>query len=114
MGLATMNTQNLGGTAAKPEHGLVAAPGPLFSPGADRVSTRLPMATEHEGVAGYQREYRRHRFHVDPRNPDIMYAAAYQRRRHTSIIVAGAGFRHHKTTERGAPLTKLTECPDRR
>jgi hypothetical protein len=28
-------------------------------------------------------------FDIDPRNPDIMYAAAYQRRRHTSIIIAG-------------------------
>jgi hypothetical protein len=50
-------------------------------------------------------------FDVDPRNPDIMYAAAYQRRRrHASIIVAGgpdSGI--FKTTDAGAHWTRLTE-----
>jgi photosystem II stability/assembly factor-like uncharacterized protein len=49
-------------------------------------------------------------FDVNPRNPDIMYAAAYQRRRTTSIIVAGgpdSGI--FKTTDAGTHWTRLTE-----
>ena len=49
-------------------------------------------------------------FDVDPRNQDVMYAAAYQRRRHTSTIVAGGPESAiYKTTDAGAHWTKLTE-----
>ena len=69
----------------------VAAQGPLFSPGGDRglykttdggadLEAHRCTITENTGVTD---------FDVDPRNPDIMYAAAYQRRRNTSIVVAG-------------------------
>jgi len=89
----------------------VAAQGPLFSPGGDRGlyktndggQTWKAMLTigENTGVTD---------FDVDPRNPDIMYAAAYQRRRHTSIIIAGGPESAlYKTTDAGAHWTKLTE-----
>ncbi len=46
---------------------------------------------------------------VDPRNPDVIFAAAYQRRRHTGILIGGgpegAIF---KSTNGGASWTKLT------
>jgi hypothetical protein len=49
-------------------------------------------------------------FDVDPRNPDIMYAAAYQRRRHTSIVIAGGPeSAMYKTVDAGAHWVKLTE-----
>jgi photosystem II stability/assembly factor-like uncharacterized protein len=89
----------------------VAAQGPLFSPGGDRGlykttdggATWKPSLTitENTGVTD---------FDVDPRNPDIIYAAAYQRRRTTSIVVAGgpdSGI--FKSTDAGAHWTKLTE-----
>jgi photosystem II stability/assembly factor-like uncharacterized protein len=89
----------------------VASQGPLFSPGGDRGLykttdggiTWKPVLTvsENTGVTD---------FDIDPRNPDIMYAAAYQRRRHTSIIVAGGPESAiYKTTDAGAHWTKLTE-----
>ncbi len=89
----------------------VASQGPLFSPGGDRGlykttdggATWKPILqiTENTGVTD---------FDVDPRNPDIMYAAAYQRRRNTSVVVAGgpeSGI--FKTTDAGAHWNKLTE-----
>ena len=46
----------------------------------------------------------------DPRNPDVMYAATYQRRRNTSVIVAGGPESAiYKTTDAGAHWTKLKE-----
>src|ERR1035441_7063870 len=68
----------------------VASQGPLFSPGGDRGlykttdggQTWKPILqiTENTGITDLE---------MDPRNPDVMYAAAYQRRRNTSVIVAG-------------------------
>ena len=89
----------------------VAAQGPLFAPGGDRGlykttdggATWKPVLqiTENTGITD---------FDIDPRNPDVMYAAAYQRRRNTSVVVAGgpdSGI--FKTTDAGAHWTKLTE-----
>jgi photosystem II stability/assembly factor-like uncharacterized protein len=89
----------------------VASQGPLFGPGGDRglYKTTDGGATwkasltisENTGVTD---------FDIDPRNADIMYAAAYQRRRHTSTIVAGgpeSGI--YKSIDAGAHWNKLTE-----
>jgi photosystem II stability/assembly factor-like uncharacterized protein len=89
----------------------VAAQGLLFAPGGDRGLYKTTdggqtweaslTITGNTGVTD---------FDVDPRNPDVMYAAAYQRRRTTSIIVAGgpdSGI--FKTTDAGAHWTRLTE-----
>jgi photosystem II stability/assembly factor-like uncharacterized protein len=89
----------------------VAAQGPLFAPGGDRGLYKtsdggqnwkaMLTISENTGVTD---------FDFDPRNPDIMYAAAYQRRRHTSIIVAGGpDSAIFKTTDAGAHWNKLTE-----
>ena len=89
----------------------VASQGPLFSPGGDRGLYKttdggqtwkpLLQITENTGITDID---------MDPRNPDVMYAAAYQRRRNTSVIVAGgpdAGI--FKTTDGGKNWKKLTE-----
>ena len=89
----------------------VASQGPLFSPGGDRGLYRttdggqtwkaMLTVSENTGVTD---------FDVDPRNPDVMYAASYQRRRNVSIIVAGGPeCAIFKTTDAGAHWTKLTE-----
>jgi len=89
----------------------VASQGPLFSPGGERGLYKSTDAgqtwrpslsiSENTGVTD---------FDFDPRNPDIMYAAAYQRRRHTSIVVAGGPESAiYKTTDAGAHWSKLTE-----
>jgi photosystem II stability/assembly factor-like uncharacterized protein len=90
---------------------LVAAQGPLFSPGGDRGvykttdggQTWKQVLAISENTGATDLDY-------DPRNPDVMYAASYQRRRNTSIIVAGGPESHiYKTTDAGAHWTKLTE-----
>ncbi len=89
----------------------VASQGPLFSPGGDRGLYRttdggqtwkaMLSISENTGVTD---------FDVDPRNPDVMYAASYQRRRNVSIIVAGGPESAiYKTTDAGAHWNKLTE-----
>ena len=89
----------------------VAAQGPLFAPGGDRGlykttdggQTWKPILqiSENTGVTDID---------IDPRNPDVIYAAAYQRRRNTSVIVSGgpeAGI--FKTTDGGAHWTQLKD-----
>ena len=89
----------------------VASQGPLFSPGGDRGlykttdggETWKPILqiTENTGITDIA---------MDPRNPDVMYAASYQRRRNTSTIVAGgpdAGI--FKTTDGGKNWKPLKE-----
>jgi len=89
----------------------VAVQGPLFSPGGDRGLYKttdggqtwkpLLQVSENTGITDID---------IDPRNPDVIYAAAYQRRRNTSVIVAGgpeAGI--FKTTDGGAHWTQLKD-----
>jgi len=90
---------------------LVAAQGPLFGPGGDRGLYKttdggatwkaILSISENTGVTDVA---------ADPRNFDVLYAAAYQRRRHTSIIVAGGPESAiYKSTDGGANWNKLTE-----
>jgi photosystem II stability/assembly factor-like uncharacterized protein len=87
----------------------VAAQGPLWAPGGDRGlykttdggKTWKPLLTisENTGITD---------FVLDPRNPDTIYAAAYQRRRHVFTLINGgpeAGI--HKTVDGGKSWTKL-------
>jgi len=89
----------------------VASQGPLFSPGGDRGLFKtanggqswqpILQITENTGITDID---------IDPRNPDVMYAAAYQRRRNTSVIVAGgpdAGL--FKTIDGGKNWKQLKE-----
>jgi photosystem II stability/assembly factor-like uncharacterized protein len=89
----------------------VAAEGPLWGPGGDRGlykttdagKTWKPVLTisENTGVVDVQ---------LDPSNPDIVYAAAYQRRRHVfTLIDGGPGSAIYKSTDAGATWTKLKE-----
>jgi photosystem II stability/assembly factor-like uncharacterized protein len=108
------NSEHIGKIIIDPRNSdmvYVASQGPLFSPGGDRGlykttdggATWKPIlqVTENTGITDID---------YDPRNPDIMYAAAYQRRRHVSTIVAGgpdAGI--YKTTDAGAHWTRLKD-----
>ena len=68
----------------------VAAMGGLWAPGGDRglfkttdggaTWTAVLEISEHTGIADV---------HLDPRDPDVLYAVAYQRRRHVGVLVAG-------------------------
>ena len=87
----------------------VAAQGPLWNPGGDRGlykttdggKTWKPVLTisENTGVTDVV---------FDPRNPDVLYAAAYQRRRHVyTLINGGPESGLHKSLDGGATWTKL-------
>jgi photosystem II stability/assembly factor-like uncharacterized protein len=88
----------------------VAAQGPLWAPGGDRGlykttdggKTWKPVLTisENTGVSDVV---------MDPRNPDVLYASAYQRRRHVwTLINGGPEAAIHKSTDGGATWKKLT------
>ena len=88
----------------------VAAQGPLWAPGGDRGLYKTTdggktwkavlTISENTGVTDVV---------MDPRNPDVLYAAAYQRRRHVWTLIDGgpeAGI--HKSRDGGATWTKLS------
>jgi photosystem II stability/assembly factor-like uncharacterized protein len=87
----------------------VAAQGPLWGPGGDRGlfkttdggKTWKPVLSisEHTGATDLV---------MDPRNPDLLYAASYQRRRHIwTLINGGPESAIYKSTDAGATWTKL-------
>jgi photosystem II stability/assembly factor-like uncharacterized protein len=87
----------------------VAAEGPLWGPGGDRGLYKTTdggknwkavlTISENTGVVDVA---------IDPSNPDIMYAAAYQRRRHVfTLIDGGPESAIYKSTDAGATWNKL-------
>jgi photosystem II stability/assembly factor-like uncharacterized protein len=87
----------------------VAAEGPLWGPGGDRGLYKsadggktwkaVLTISENTGVVDVT---------VDPSNPDIVYAAAYQRRRHVfTLIDGGPESAIYKSTDAGASWNKL-------
>ncbi len=89
----------------------VAAEGPLWGPGGDRGLYKTTdggktwkavlTISENTGVVDVQ---------LDPSNPDIVYAAAYQRRRHVfTLIDGGPESAIYKSTDAGATWNKLKE-----
>jgi photosystem II stability/assembly factor-like uncharacterized protein len=88
----------------------VAAQGPLWAPGGDRGLykttdggkswTKVLEISEHTGVSDIA---------FDPRNPDVVYAAAWQRRRHVwTAISGGPESALYKTTDGGKSFRELT------
>ena len=87
----------------------VAAQGPLWGPGGDRglyktadggkTWTAVLTISENTGVTDVA---------FDPRNPDLLYAAAYQRRRHVwTLIDGGPESAIYKSTDAGKTWRKL-------
>ncbi len=88
----------------------VAAQGPLWAPGGDRglyktsdggTTWQLVLnISENTGVSDVV---------CDPRNPDVLYATAYQRRRHVwTLIDGGPESAIYKSTDAGKSWRKLT------
>jgi len=88
----------------------VAAQGPLWGPGGDRGLykttdggknwTRILNIDDNTGVTDVV---------MDPRDPDILVAASYQRRRHVwTLVNGGPGSGMHRSTDGGKNWTKIT------
>lgn len=87
----------------------VAAQGPLWRSGGDRglykttdggaTWARVLHVSEETGI---------NEVHMDPRNPDVLYASAYQRRRHVwTLINGGPESAIYKSTDAGATWRKV-------
>ena len=87
----------------------VAAEGPLWSSGGDRgvyktedggkTWNQVLAINEHTGVTDIE---------FDPSNPDILYAAAYQRRRHTwALLAGGPSSGIYKSTDSGSTWRQI-------
>ena len=88
----------------------VAAQGPLWREGGDRglykttdggkTWNKVLAVDDHTGVTDLVQ---------DPRNPDVLVAASYQRRRHVwTIINGGPGSAIHRSTDGGKTWKKIT------
>ena len=106
-------SEHIGRILVDPRDGqvvLVASEGPLWSGGGDRgvfrttdggtTWTPVLQIDEHTGVTDLE---------FDPSNPDVVYAAAYQRRRHVwGFLAGGSGSGIYKSTDNGRTWRKVT------
>ncbi|MEO9849648.1 MAG: glycosyl hydrolase [Reichenbachiella sp.] len=107
------NSEHIGSIVVDPTNSdivYVAAVGPLWGKGGDRGLykttdggkswNRVLHLNEHTGV---------NEVHMDPRDPNVLYAASHQRRRHVfTYISGGPGSGVHKSTDGGATWKKIT------
>lgn len=106
-------SQHIGRILIDPRDGdrvLVAAEGPLWSAGGERGVYRTAdggvtwnavlSIDENTGVTDLE---------FDPSDPDVVYAASYQRRRHVwGFLAGGAGSGIHKSTDNGRTWRRIT------
>lgn len=89
---------------------LVAAEGPLWSSGGERgVYRTTDGGTTWTAVLTIDADTGVTDLEFDPTNPDVVYAAAYQRRRHVwGFLAGGPGSGIHKSTDNGRTWRKVT------
>ena len=105
------NSEHIGKILIHPDDSntvFVAAQGPLWKSGGDRglykttdggkTWEKILDISEHTGI---------NEVHMDPTNPEIMYASSYQRRRHTWVLIdGGPESTIYKTTDGGKTWRK--------
>ncbi|PHR68809.1 MAG: glycosyl hydrolase [Lutibacter sp.] len=112
MGLKT--SEHIGRIIVHPENSnivYVAAIGPLWSKGGDRGLYRTIDGGENwEAVLTVDEHTGVNDVVMDPRNPDILYASTFQRRRHVYTYVgSGPGSGMHKSTDGGTTWTEINK-----
>ena len=115
MGLKT--SEHIGMIAVDPRDSLVVyvgGDGPLWSAGGDRgLYKTMDGGKNWEAVLTISEHTGINEVHLDPRNPDIIYAAAHQRRRHVfTLIDGGPESGIYKSDDAGKPGKQSTgDCP---
>jgi len=89
----------------------VASQGPLWRSGGERgVYKTADGGATWERVLHISDDTGVNEVHMDPRNPDVLYASSYQRRRHVwTLIDGGPESAIYKSTDAGATWRKVTE-----
>ncbi len=89
----------------------VAVQGPLWKSGGDRGLYRTRDAGKKwERILHINEDTGINEVHLDPRDPNVLYASAYQRRRHVwTLVNGGPDSAIHKSTDGGQTWRKLTE-----
>ena len=116
MGLPS--SEHIGKILVHPDHSneiIVAAQGPLWSDGGDR-----GIFKSSDGGKNWRQTLKisentgASEVIVDPKNPQILYASTYQRRRHTGILIAGGEeSRIYKSIDGGETWGKISQgLPD--
>lgn len=87
----------------------VAAQGPLWKEGGERgLYKTIDGGKSWENILEISEHTGINEVHIDPTNPDILYASSYQRRRHTWVLIDGgpeSGI--HKSTDGGKTWKKI-------
>ncbi len=105
------NSEHIGMIAIDPRDSntvFVASQGPLWKAGGDRglYKTTDGGATWRKTLE-IDEDTGVNEVHLDPTNPDIMYASSYQRRRHTWVLInGGPGSTIYKSTDGGETWRK--------
>ena len=106
------NSEHIGKILVDPRNSdvvYVAAIGPLWSEGGDRgVYKTTDGGQTWEAVLTVDEHTGVNDILLDPRDPDVLYAAAYQRRRHVfTYLGGGPGSGMYKTTDGGTSWDKI-------
>ena len=106
------NSEHVGMIAVHPEDGntvYVAATGPLWSAGGDRGLYKTTDGGENwEKILDISTHTGIHEVHLDPRDPDLVYAVAHQRRRRVfTYISGGPESAVYKSTDGGENFRKV-------
>lgn len=105
-------SEHIGKIVVHPEDGRVvwvAAEGPLWSSGGERGVYKTTDGGESwRRVLAIDDDTGATDLEIDPRNPDVLYAAAYQRRRHVwSFLAGGTGSGIWKSTDGGETWRRI-------
>jgi len=106
------NSEHIGKILVHPENGdvvYVASQGPLWNAGGDRgLYKTIDGGTTWEKVLEISENTGISDIVMDPRDPDVIYASAYQRRRHVwTLLNGGPEGGIYKTTDGGETWTEL-------
>ncbi|MCB1151564.1 glycosyl hydrolase, partial [bacterium] len=108
------DSEHIGMIAVDPRNSdvvYVAAQGPLWNAGGERgLYKTTDGGATWERVLHVDEDTGVSEVHLDPRNPDVLYAVSYQRRRHVWVLLdGGPGSAIHKSTDGGKTWRKITK-----